>query len=663
MRLKLSHRFNLYIGCILLLGFLAHTYHNIRSGERVVEEVGMAEAEGFSRAIFDQLYASMKLGAGAADNRAVIDRFDDIKTIDEIRIIHGPVLDRQYGVEEDEIARDEFEAAALAGSPIRMIEASGHGYRVARFILPVLLEKECLRCHEGGVGEVSGAISVRISLKNYEYVMAAHKGNILFWGGAIIFLSSAAILVTVRKRFLNPLFRIKEGADAIAGGDLGFRVGLRTNDELEDLGRAFDTMAESLFVTTSNLSELSEKHSKLVQMAADAIVLKDIETRGFVDANPAAEELSGYTRGELMEKRAADLYPPEKFDEYERVFTRWIYDGKGFLQDAAIIRKDGSIVPVDIAASVLEIRGRRYIQEIWRDASERKGLEEALRKQIGQLEAAVKARTIQLDGSLSELEAAYKKLKNSEQRLIESAKLVSLGEMGAGIAHELNSPIAGVLSITEALMRRFKADEHTYFMLQKIKDAAVRSKYIILDMLAYARPFNDELTPIYVNETIRATLTIFASEIKSGSIDIIEAFDPELPRVLGNRGQLMEVFLNIIKNARDAMDGSGTIFITTGIVNVGSADFVVVGIRDTGGGIPDEIKDRIFDPFFSTKEKGGGLNIGLGLSISRSIVREHGGRIEVESRGGTEFRVMLPVATGAGSTGKGGGPASPDQTE
>src|SRR5574340_102550 len=165
--------------------------------------------------------------------------------------------------------------------------------------------------------------------------------------------------------------------------------------------------------------------------------------------------------------------------------------------------------------------------------------------------------------------------------------------------------------------------------LTELKDAAVRSKYIILDMMAYARPSRGNFEPVYLNLIIKATIGLFISEIKTLSIEIIEDLDPDLPNVSGNKAQLMEVILNIIKNARDAMGGNGKIFISTRQVKEDANGFSVVEIRDTGPGIDEAIIDKIFDPFFTTKEKGGGLNIGLGLSIAQSIIKEHGGRIGV----------------------------------
>jgi len=305
-------------------------------------------------------------------------------------------------------------------------------------------------------------------------------------------------------------------------------------------------------------------------------------------------------------------------------------------------------VPVEVAASVLELKDRKCVQEIWRDISERKGFEETIRRHVQELEGTVQKRTSELDRSLRDLVEAYGRLQLSEQRLIQSAKLVSLGEMGAGIAHELNSPLAGILSITEVLMSRLGKENPSYFLLDKIKDAAVRSKYIILDMLTYSRPSKAGFAPMFLNEAVRGTLTIFTSEIKTRGIEIVEQFDRELPQVLGNKGQIMEVILNILKNARDAIGGSGSIFIKTLVTEDNGNRYSTAEFRDTGPGVPPDIRDKIFDPFFTTKEKGGGHNIGLGLSISQSIIKEHGGKISVEEHpcGGAVFRISLPVHKG-----------------
>jgi PAS domain S-box-containing protein len=662
MRLKLSHRFSLYVAGILVAGVSALLYHQTRSSSRLLADTGLHEAERLSGALFDALYVSMMLGGGREDTRVIVERVKEREGILDLRVLHGPAIDRQYGVEADELPADELERSAIGNGPLGEIDWNDGEYGSVRFVNTIVFSDGCTGCHMARAGEVAGAVSVKLSLERYAKIVSWHNRNLLIWGAGVLVFSSLAVFATVKRRLIAPIERLKDGAAAFAGGDLGHRVRLTTGDEIEDLGISFDAMAESLLRAASRLNELSERHAKVIDMAADAIVLIDLGTGSFVEVNGAASALTGYSREELLGMRPEALYPLDRVEGYRGVFRRWEYDGSGYLHEAEISRKGGGSAVVEISASVLDIGGRRYLQEIWRDLSERKGFGDTLRRHVAELEEAVRSRTSELDRTLKEREAAFSMLKDSEQRLIQSAKLISLGEMGAGIAHELNSPIAGVLSIAEVLLKRAGPGAPDYGLLLKIKDAAVRSKYIILDMLTYARPSRGSYAPMYLNESLRATLCLFMSEIKTGSIEIVEDFDPALPKVYGNMGQVIEVMLNIIKNARDALSAHGgehpgKIFISTRVMTVEGARYSVAEIRDNGPGVPDGIKDKIFDPFFTTKEKGGGLNIGLGLSISRSIIKEHGGFIELESASGNgaAFRVYMPVYEGkeVGSDGDG----------
>ncbi len=235
--------------------------------------------------------------------------------------------------------------------------------------------------------------------------------------------------------------------------------------------------------------------------------------------------------------------------------------------------------------------------------------------------------------------------RRAEQALIQNAKLASLGELGAGIAHELNSPLAGILSLAEVMLARMDSTNANYVFVEKIKDATVRSKHIIMDLMSYSMPDAEQMRPVSVNEALNSVLSLFISELKTFQVKIKEDLAPDLPEIVGNKGQLMEVFLNIIKNSKDALAGEGTITIKTSKLKTGGEEFVEVDISDDGPGIPEELITRIFDPFYTTKEKGGGMNIGLGLSISKGIVEAHDATVKVESTVGvgTHFRLLFPV--------------------
>ncbi|MCL4872805.1 PAS domain S-box protein [bacterium] len=654
MRISLSRRFIFYIGGILLAGISAFHHMEKRSHSVLIEEMGAGEARKLSAAVFDQLHTSMKLGGGNDENAAVLERFRRIPGIEEIRVIQttdaangiSSAVEGGPGRDADGELLDELDRLALAGTASDRIGISAEGHRLARHVMPVLVTGECVSCHANWqAGTVVGAVSVSVSLRDHERVIVSHRDDIMIWSAAIFLTGTLAVFALVRRRLLIPLTKLREGAEAISNGRLDFRSGLKTGDEMEQVAEAFDRMAGTLIKATADLRDLGEKYSKLVNTAADTIVLRDLEAGKYTDANPAASALLGYSKEELLGMAPQDLFQPGDLRLYLGSDRAGADGGRGPLKELLVTRKDGALVPVEVAASLLELNERQYIQEIWRDISKRKSLEETIKRHVLELEETVRRRTSELDRSLEELKDAYARLKSSEQKFIQSAKLISLGEMGAGIAHELNSPLAGILSITEVLMKRTGKDDPKYFLLEKIRDAAVRSKYIIMDVLTYSRPSRADYAPMYLNEAIRATLTIFISEIKTRSIEIIEDFDPTLPKVFGNKGQVMEVVLNVLKNARDAIGGKGSIFISTRRFEADGKAYSLAEFRDTGPGVPGEIKDKVFDPFFTTKEKGGGNNIGLGLSISQSILKEHGGRIEVNNHpsGGAVFRVYLPV--------------------
>lgn len=231
-----------------------------------------------------------------------------------------------------------------------------------------------------------------------------------------------------------------------------------------------------------------------------------------------------------------------------------------------------------------------------------------------------------------------------EKAMAESAKMAALGELGAGVAHELNSPLAGVLSLTELMLKRANAEDENRRYLEMIVDAVMRSKKIITGLLSYASPTSLGLEDVSINDIVDSSMTLFITCCRLESIKVVSELSDDIPGVMANRGQLMQVFSNMIKNSIDAMDKRGTLTVSTGVVERRGACYVEVSIRDTGPGVPEDIQGKVFDPFYTTKDKGGGLNIGLGLSICKGLIEAHNGLIELNSNSGkgATFRLLLP---------------------
>jgi PAS domain S-box-containing protein/putative nucleotidyltransferase with HDIG domain len=404
MRIKLAHRMSLFIGCILLIGIGAIAYETIHSNILMMQEIGKSESERLSQVVFDGLYSSMRTGGGRAENQAILKRLRKIEGIEDLRIIHGAKIDRQYGVQADETPVDEHDRAALEGKTVSFIEDGGFGS--ARFVRPVFVVQECRSCHMAGVGDVNGAISIRISLKKYQSLFAQQTRDSLFIGGVVLLVIFITIFLLVRRRVLEPIGKIAVGVKALERGDLNHQLKIATGDELEDVGNAFDHMSASLHAKTAELKYLLDRYSKLVESAIDAVMLHDLETNRLIEVNPQTESITGYSRDELLQMSAEELHPEGRLGEYNKAIHEWKNTGKGYLHDTLIRRKDGSTIPVEIAASMVELDGSKFLQEIWRDLTERKGFEATIKRYAEELEDLVANRTQELRKS----EEKYRRL-------------------------------------------------------------------------------------------------------------------------------------------------------------------------------------------------------------------------------------------------------------
>jgi CheY-like chemotaxis protein len=220
-----------------------------------------------------------------------------------------------------------------------------------------------------------------------------------------------------------------------------------------------------------------------------------------------------------------------------------------------------------------------------------------------------------------------------------------MGQMLAGVAHELNNPLTAILGVTELLREREGTDEATKRQLELTHRQARRAARIVQNLLEFSRPASPQKKPLDVNSLIERTLQLHEHSLRRSGIEVDFRAEPGLPGIIGDANQLIQVFLNLVTNAEQAIRevrDSGRIQVRL----TRSADRLIVTVQDDGVGIRPDALPRIFDPFYTTKRPGGGT--GLGLSICMSIIREHGGNIEAEAlpAGGSAFTVYLPIASG-----------------
>jgi len=234
-----------------------------------------------------------------------------------------------------------------------------------------------------------------------------------------------------------------------------------------------------------------------------------------------------------------------------------------------------------------------------------------------------------------------------EAQLTQSEKLSSIGLLAAGVAHEVNTPLAVISSYTQMLTKHMRDDERLAPVLEKITQQTFRASEIVNGLLNFSRTSGAEFTSIDLNELLGDTLTLLEHQFKTAQIRTETNFDPQLARIHGNQGKLQQVILNLMLNAKDAMFGMPNAMLKVATFN--GSGRVFVRIQDSGGGIEREHLHRIYDPFFTTKTKpqeGEHKGTGLGLAVSYGIIQEHAGKIHVESeRGiGTAFQIEFPAS-------------------
>lgn len=239
----------------------------------------------------------------------------------------------------------------------------------------------------------------------------------------------------------------------------------------------------------------------------------------------------------------------------------------------------------------------------------------------------------------ADLRQQMEQLKNAQAQLVQSAKLAAVGELAAGVAHELNNPLTGVLGFAELLVKRVASDDPKREDLETIAAEARRAREIVQNLLGFARQRRPHKQRADVNDTLRHTLTLIRGHLETHRIVVEESYDPNIGALDLDVGQMQQVFLNLITNAAQAMPEGGRLSIRSVRVD----DGVTVSFGDMGGGIPPDVQERIFEPFFTTKPSG----TGLGLPVSLGIVQEHGGRITLESQEGrgSTFTIWLPADT------------------
>lgn len=300
------------------------------------------------------------------------------------------------------------------------------------------------------------------------------------------------------------------------------------------------------------------------------------------------------------------------------------YGGKGKLKSYQVdlLRKDGEVIPISLDAAIV-------------------------------YEADREVATIGFFHDLRETLRMKEALEKTQLQLLQSEKMASLGKLAAGVAHQLNNPLAGITLFTKLVLEEYELEHKAREDLQRVLKDAQRCRDTVKELLEFARQTRQEMRPQDINQAISRTLFLLENQAIFQNIETEKDLASSLPPVFGDIQQLNHMFMNIILNAVEAMEGRGNLGLKTYLSS--EKDRVVIEISDTGTGIPEDVLSRIFEPFFTTKDAGKGT--GLGLSLVYGIVENHGGSIMAKSKPGegTTFIIELPLRrqdNGGNSDGK-----------
>ncbi len=387
--------------------------------------------------------------------------------------------------------------------------------------------------------------------------------------------------------------------------------------EMNDLNLHLEEMnlnlEEKVEERTAELSKSEKKFRHLFSASKDMVFFCDIDEK-ILDINESGLEMLGYERfhsGELG--LGAFFLNRQDVTSFFRNISK-----NGFVQDEEIEfkKKDGSIIYVLLSAT-------------------------AVHDENGNL--------IGCDVIAKDLT----RVKTMMEQLVSSEKMASVGQMAAGVAHEINTPLGIILGYAQLMKDDFDEESEPYQNLEVIERQTKASRKIVADLLKFSRQTGSIRENINMNEVVSDVLAVTEHNLHLDQINSSIDLSEDLPEIVGDAEKLRQVLVNLVNNAHHAMEEQGGGELEMKTIYLPDFEHVIVEVRDSGHGIPETVRAKIFDPFFTTKPVGKGT--GLGLSVSYGIIKDHGGTIEVESpivdektgekHQGTVFRVILPAAS------------------
>jgi len=504
--------------------------------------------------------------------------------------------------------------AAETAEPLMQDTTTRSGRALYDFAAPIIVQERKW-----------GTVRVGLSKQRMEALIRRTRWELGALTVATLIVGGLAAALVAR-RISRPVQRVAEGADAISRGELDFRIDAVTDDEIGRLAVAFNHMAAQLRQQRSALQSTNVELRQRLEELADlksytdnilaslttGIVTVDLDGR-VVTLNPAAEMMTGFFAGEVAGRYCTEVFvqTPEMGEILmEAIGSRAASPGVA----ATLRRRNGRTVPIEI--STVPLKGGDG-------------------KDLGVI-AAMRDITV---------------VRELEQRLRRSDRLAALGSLAAGLAHEIKNPLTSLLTFSRHLTRRFDDEQFRAKFQSVVPRELERINGIVERLLELSRPARLTFSPVRLPALVERAAELYAHEMETAGVRVVREYARDLPTVWADPNALYEGLVNLVRNALDAMPSGGRLTLRAGWADgdaalpgrrsATGARRVRIEIADSGVGINPADADRVFNPFFTTKDGG----TGLGLALTHKIVEDHGGSIDFRSvpGAGTTFRLDIPL--------------------